>query len=202
MILAVLAMSLPARAATLTIVDLPATGTDAAIGISSSKAYTHTFDFGTNAPVTINGVVFEQGPTANMTATYNGTSKYGYGYILGDTRATVNLQVHAGNDPAGQVGWQLRGPAEGHDLPCRLDDARRRPEADAVEPHPGDRLFDPPVLSVLESRRIRTGRSPSRATASITACSRTRSTSNSTAAAPITSTTPSPPTTPTWRCDS
>ena len=86
-VLAVLATGLPARAGTLTIVDLPATGTDAAIGISTGKVYTHTFDFGTNAPVTINGVVFEQGPTANLTAAYTRTSKQGYGYTIADTRS-------------------------------------------------------------------------------------------------------------------
>ena len=57
----VLAAALTAQAATFTIVDLPSKGTDAAIGISGSKTYTHTFDFGSNAPVTINGVVFQQG---------------------------------------------------------------------------------------------------------------------------------------------
>ena len=54
------------QAATLTIVDLPATGTDDAIGINSGKTYTHAFDFGSNAPVTINGVAFDQGPTSSV----------------------------------------------------------------------------------------------------------------------------------------
>ena len=43
------------------IVDLPATGTDAASGISSSKTYTHALDFGaTTTAVTLNGVAFHQ----------------------------------------------------------------------------------------------------------------------------------------------
>jgi hypothetical protein len=92
-----------AQAGTFTIVDLPATGTDGAIGISGGKTYTHTFDFGSNAPVTINGVVFERGPTASLTATYTGTSRQGYGYTFSDTRATTNLPVHAGNDPSSQA---------------------------------------------------------------------------------------------------
>src|SRR4030043_20530 len=61
------------QAATISIVDLPATGTDDAISINSGKIYTHTFDFGSNAPVTINGVAFEQGPTANLSSVYTGT---------------------------------------------------------------------------------------------------------------------------------
>lgn len=109
MVLVAMVVSLAAQAGTMTIVDLPAAGTDAAIGIDNDKVYTHTFDFGSNAPVTINGVAFEQGPTANVTAVYNGTSKYGYGYSLGDTRATVNLQIHAGNDPVGQVDGSSAG---------------------------------------------------------------------------------------------
>jgi hypothetical protein len=99
----VLAAGLTVQAGTFTIVDLPATGTDAAIGISTSKTYTHTFDFGANAPVTINGVVFERGPTASLTALYTGTSRQGYGYTLSETRATMNLPVHAGNDPSAQA---------------------------------------------------------------------------------------------------
>jgi hypothetical protein len=102
-VLAVLAVSLPAWAGTLTIVNLPATGTDAAIGIGTGKVYTHAFDFGSGTPATINGVVLEQGPTASLTAAYKGTSKQGYGYTITDTRATVNIPIHAGNDPAGQA---------------------------------------------------------------------------------------------------
>jgi hypothetical protein len=104
-----LVVSLAAQAGTLTIVDLPATGTDAAIGISTDKVYTHAFDFGSNAAVTINGVVFERGPTANIAAPFTGTSQYGYGYGLNDTRATVNIATHAGNDPAGQADGSSAG---------------------------------------------------------------------------------------------
>ncbi len=99
----VLAAGLTAQAATFTIVDLPATGTDAATGINGNKTYTHAFDFGNTAPATINGVVFERGPTGNLTAAYTRTSRQGYGYTLSDTRATTNLQVTATNDPAAQA---------------------------------------------------------------------------------------------------
>ena len=99
----VLVAGLTAQAATFTIVDLPATGTDAAIGISGSKTYTHAFDFGGAAPVTINGIVFERGPTANVRAVFTGTSRQGYGYTIGDTRASVQINTHAGNDPTTQA---------------------------------------------------------------------------------------------------
>ena len=98
-----------AQAGTFTIVDLPAVGTDAAIDISASKTYTHTFDFGSNAPVTINGVVFEQGPTANPRAVFTGTSRQGYGYGITDTRASVTINVHAGNDPSAQADGSSAG---------------------------------------------------------------------------------------------
>ncbi len=102
----VLAAGLTAQAGTFKIVDLPASGTDAAIGISTSKTYTHTLDFGANAPATINGVVFEQGPTAGVTTTSTRTTRQGYGYTLSETRATVNLPIHAGNDPSAQADGQ------------------------------------------------------------------------------------------------
>lgn len=86
--------------ASMTIVELPAVGTDAAIGIDAGKTYTHAFDFGTGAPSTINGVALDQGPTANLTALYEGVSSQGYGYTLNDTRSTVNIKVHGGNDPS------------------------------------------------------------------------------------------------------
>ncbi len=100
----VLAVGATAQAGTFTIIDLPAKGTDAATGISTSKTYTHAFDFGSRAPTTINGVVFERGPTANLTAAYTGTSRQGYGYTISDTRATTNISAtHAGNDPSAQA---------------------------------------------------------------------------------------------------
>jgi hypothetical protein len=86
-----------AQAGTLSVVDLPATGTDDAIDINSGKNYTHTFDFGLNAPVTINGVAFEQGPTATLSSVYTGTSSWGYGYTIDDTRRPMDVPVHAGN---------------------------------------------------------------------------------------------------------
>ncbi len=108
-ILAVLVMNLTVGAGTMTIVNLPATGTDAAIGISTTKTYTHAFDFGSNAPATINGVALERGPTANITAVYTRTSAQGFGYTITDTRSSISIATHAGNDPAGQVDGNSAG---------------------------------------------------------------------------------------------
>jgi len=105
----VLTAGVTAQAGTFTILDLPATGTDGAIGISGSKTYTHAFDFGSNAPVTINGVVLERGPTANIRAVFTGTSRQGYRYTVTDTRASVTINTHAGNDPAGQTDGSSAG---------------------------------------------------------------------------------------------
>jgi hypothetical protein len=85
-----------AQGGTMSVVDLPATGTDGAIDINIDKTYTHTFDFGSNAPVTINGIAFEQGPTAGLSSVYTGTSSWGYGYTIDDTRRPMNVPVHAG----------------------------------------------------------------------------------------------------------
>jgi len=85
-------------AATITVVDLPAIGTDAAMDIDSDKTYTHTFDFGLGTPVTINGVAFEQGPAGGISSAYSGTSIWGYGYTLESTASGVVVDVHAGND--------------------------------------------------------------------------------------------------------
>ncbi|HUT45299.1 MAG TPA: LamG domain-containing protein [Sedimentisphaerales bacterium] len=100
------------QAGTISIVDLPATGTDDAIDINSGKTYTHTFDFGSNAPVTINGVDFEQGLTANLSSVYTGTSSWGYGYTMDDTRRPVNIPLHAGPSAA---------PADGSSYGLFLD---------------------------------------------------------------------------------
>jgi hypothetical protein len=108
-VLVATALSVAAQAGTLTIVDLPAAGTDAAIGISVDKMYTHTFDFGSNAPVTINGVVFERGPTASFTAAFNGTSRQGFAYTFTDTRSSISVAIHAGNDAAAQADGNSRG---------------------------------------------------------------------------------------------
>ncbi|MCF7975591.1 MAG: discoidin domain-containing protein [Phycisphaerae bacterium] len=109
LLILVLGMSLTvcAYGATLTIVDLPATGTDAASGISPDKTYTHAFDFGTNAPVTINGVAFEQGTTSNLTAVYTAVSSQGYGYTIDDTRSSPANSIHAGNDASSQADGQF-----------------------------------------------------------------------------------------------
>ncbi|MGE5294335.1 MAG: discoidin domain-containing protein, partial [Solirubrobacterales bacterium] len=101
-VLATAILAVAAQAGTFTIVDLPATGTDAAIGIDATKEYTHTFDFGSGTVATVNGVAFEQGLSGSITAAYTGTSKQGYGWTITDTRAAVSIAIHAGNDPVGQ----------------------------------------------------------------------------------------------------
>ncbi len=97
-LLCLLGMCLTVQAATITIVDLPSTGTDGAIGITTDKVYTHTFDFGLGTPVTINGVPFEQGPPSGVSSPYTGTSIWGYGYTIESTASGVVVDVHAGND--------------------------------------------------------------------------------------------------------
>ncbi len=89
-----------AHAATLIVVDLPAIGTDDAIDINSGKIYTHAFDFGSNAPVAINGVALDQGPTSGLSSVHTGTSSWGYGYTIDDTRRPVNIPTHAGPSDA------------------------------------------------------------------------------------------------------
>ncbi|MBN2181307.1 MAG: hypothetical protein JW715_05290, partial [Sedimentisphaerales bacterium] len=84
-----------------TVVDLPAIGTDAAIGIDPSKTYTHAFDFGSNVPVVINGLVFDQALTETMSVPFVGVSSQGYRYIIDDTRAEgKKFRPHGGNDPS------------------------------------------------------------------------------------------------------
>jgi len=92
-----------AYGASMTIVDLPAIGTDAAIDIGPNKTYTHAFDFGTNAPTTINGVAFDQGPTSNVLEPFVGASSQGYGYTIDDTRGSVRVYSHGGDDPSSQA---------------------------------------------------------------------------------------------------
>ena len=89
-----------AYGASMTVVDLPATDTDAAIGIDASKTYTHAFDFGDNAPAVINGVAFDQGPTGDIYEVYEGVGSQGYGYILDETRSDIRLRSHGGNNPS------------------------------------------------------------------------------------------------------
>jgi hypothetical protein len=56
-------------AGTITVVNLPATGTDAATGITTNKHYVCAFDFGNNGspPGNINGVPFAHPDLGNQT---------------------------------------------------------------------------------------------------------------------------------------
>ncbi len=84
---------------TMTVVDLPATGTDAAIGIDANKTYSHTIDFGSGDIASINGVDFFPFIN-NVKSTYDvieNTYLQGYGFIVSDTRyPAVNLQANDG----------------------------------------------------------------------------------------------------------
>jgi uncharacterized delta-60 repeat protein len=55
------------------IVDIPATGSDAASGLSSSKTYTHALDFGNGSgTIVVNGVTF------NRVSSYSQSGSYGF----------------------------------------------------------------------------------------------------------------------------
>ncbi len=95
------------KASSMTVVDLPATGTDAAIGIDANKTYTHTIDFGKDGIATINGVDFlpfvDNLKSASAVKEY--TSLQGYGFIVDDTRnPSVNIEANdgSGNIPSSQ----------------------------------------------------------------------------------------------------
>ena len=87
-----------AQSSPFTIVDLPATGTDAAIDINTSKTYTHAFDFGMADEATINDVEFLSIFYVDMIAPMEDTSPQGYGYVIDDSRETVGIAAHEGND--------------------------------------------------------------------------------------------------------
>ena len=82
----------------MTIVDLPATGTDAAIGIDASKTYTHIFDFGSADSAIVNGVDCTPPFTENLAAFWEDVSPQGYGYVVDDSRGTVVIKSNPGNE--------------------------------------------------------------------------------------------------------
>ena len=90
-------------ASSMTIVDLPATGTDAAIGIDETKTYTHTFDFGLGNEATINGVEILSPFFEALSAPFEDVSPQGYGYIIDDARWYLDppyfsIHPHNGSD--------------------------------------------------------------------------------------------------------
>ena len=70
----------------MTIVDLPATGTDAAIGIDASKTYTHTFDCGSGDEAVINGVELWAPSFDDLGDLFEATSSQGFDYVIDDSR--------------------------------------------------------------------------------------------------------------------
>ena len=81
-VLATLLGTASARAGTITVVNLPATGTDAATGITTNKHYVCAFDFGNNGTTpTINGVPFTHytPPTGTSATNYVSTTDANFG---------------------------------------------------------------------------------------------------------------------------
>jgi len=71
------------RAGTITLVNLPATGTDAATGISTANTYVCCLAFGSSANVTINSVPFQQVKPGGVAPPVSGTdSTHGGTYTL------------------------------------------------------------------------------------------------------------------------
>lgn len=69
------ALAADAMGATITIVNLPSTGTDLASGISTSVTYTHALDFGSDSSaLSINSVPFLQVAPAGTSDTFTGGS--------------------------------------------------------------------------------------------------------------------------------
>lgn len=111
MVVVVLACAGAAQAAgTISIVDIPATGSDVGSGISSSNTYTHALDFGSNSgwgsTYLINGVTFTHTAASAPGNSLSGTDlTTGKGFSL--AQAGVGVQTHPGNGHAtadGQMG--------------------------------------------------------------------------------------------------
>lgn len=105
---AALLMGGPSRAGTITVVNLPATGTDAATGISPSNTYLCCIDFGDNAspPGNINGVPFVHPDLGNQTVnSYTNTDpNFGGSYIVTTGgSAACKIARTTSTTPAGQA---------------------------------------------------------------------------------------------------
>ena len=89
------------RAGTITVVSLPATGTDAATGISTANTYVCCLAFGTNANITINGVPFQSVKPNNTVTSVNGTDNtHGGTYTL---TANHNLNSTSNTNATGEA---------------------------------------------------------------------------------------------------
>jgi len=91
------------RAGTISVVNLPATGTDAASGISSANTYLDAWDFGNNGTTpTINGVPFTHySPPA-------GTSATNYAFLTDPNfGGTLTLQTPGANGPVAGTTYNL-----------------------------------------------------------------------------------------------
>ena len=104
------------RAGTITIVDLPATGTDGASDITNSKTYVCAVNYGvTNAPsvtnVIVNGVTFYHfGPVDNKFTTTNSVDSINGGrFVLSCGGPNANLLRTQNNPGQGAVATQADG---------------------------------------------------------------------------------------------
>ncbi len=92
-LLVLLAATVGMQAGTISVVDLPAVGTDAASDISTAKTYTHALDFvGSQAAATINGVAFTQATA------FTGTD---YAYSSPSTTNHLDVELRPGQADGG-----------------------------------------------------------------------------------------------------
>lgn len=104
-----------ARAGTITVVDLPATGTDAASGISTNNHYVCAFDYGNNANTpTINGVPFTHlgwpGANNNQFAVTNAVdANFGGQLVISSGGPVANKLANADNLGQGNGAAQADG---------------------------------------------------------------------------------------------
>ena len=94
------------HAGTITLGNLPATGTDAATGISAANTYLCCLAFGTNANVNINSVPFQQVHPGGVAPPFNGTdTAHGGTYSL---QANHNLNSTANGNASSQADGNMR----------------------------------------------------------------------------------------------
>ncbi len=98
--LAALLTTTSVRAGTIAVTNLPATGTDAATGLSSNGTYRCCIAWGATASVTVNGVVFTAEAPATGATSASGADFYGGSWSISAHVVTGNagLQDVSGNE--------------------------------------------------------------------------------------------------------
>jgi hypothetical protein len=110
-----LALLAPAslRAGTITVVNLPATGTDAATGITTNKHYVCAIDFGNNGspPGNINGVPFIHPDLGNQTVNSytNSDANFGGMYIISSGGSAACKLARTSSSGQGSLSTQADG---------------------------------------------------------------------------------------------